>query len=167
MVTPVPAVTVAHGTAAGFPSPRERSQAAGRGQGWGALSSPAASAAIEPPRRFAYDFPMHGDVAILFERELARRGLTFRCDPESGRYVFNARGLELFVSLDNVAREYRRDGDPSRIARFVDSVLATSVDHAFWTEAQRSIFYCLEPSDHVERSELLSAISDCVDRGPL
>jgi hypothetical protein len=133
----------------------------------GALSRPTAALAIERPRRFAYDFPMHNDVAILFEHELSRRGVSFRRDPDSGRYVLNARGLELFVSLENVAREYRRDENPACIARFIDTVLATDVDHATWAQAQGSIFYCLEPSDHVEPSELRSAVSDRVDRVPV
>jgi hypothetical protein len=133
----------------------------------GALSSPTASPAIELPSRFTYESLMHDEVAILLERELAHRGISFRRDPDSSRYILIARGLELFVSLDNFAREYRRDADPSRIARFVDSVLATGVDHASWAKAQNSIFYCLEPSDHVERSELRSSISDRVDRVPV
>jgi uncharacterized protein YtpQ (UPF0354 family) len=110
---------------------------------------------------------MHDDVTILFERELARRGLAFRRDLDSGRYILNARGLELVVSLDNIVREYRRDADPTRITRFVDTVLAADVDHAAWPQAQGSIFHCLEPSDHVERSELRSAVSDRVDRVPV
>jgi len=137
------------------------------GSGVGALSSPAVLPVIELPRCLAYDFPMHDDVANLFERELARRGLPFRRDLDSGRYIFNARGLELFVSLDNVAREYRRDADPERITRFVDTVLAAEVDHATWRQSQCSIFYCLEPSDHVERSDLRTAVSDRVDRVPV
>jgi hypothetical protein len=110
---------------------------------------------------------MPDDPRILFEKELIRRGVPFRRDRESPRYILEARGIELFVSLENVAREYERDADRSRITRFVDSVLTASVDRSSWAEVQGSIFFCLESADHVERSELRSPISDCVDRVPV
>src|ERR1700693_3090943 len=107
---------------------------------------------------------MPGPVAVLFEQELARRGVAFRRDQETTRYLIEHRGSELFVSLDNVEREYNQDLDASRIARFVDSVLSPQFERSPWKEVHGSVLFCLEPAYHVERSELRVRISDGIDR---
>ncbi len=110
---------------------------------------------------------MPDDPRILFESELTRRGLSFRRDQDSPRYILKSRGIELFISLDNVVRAYQRDVDHSAIARFVDSVLANGAAHPSWAQAQSSILLSLEPADHVEPSELRRPVSQLVDRVPV
>jgi hypothetical protein len=51
------------------------------------------------------------------------------------------------VSL-GLARAYNRDGDESRIASFVDLMLGNRFERPPWPEAQPSILFTLEPSDH-------------------
>src|SRR5215470_4211697 len=106
-------------------------------------------------------------VSVLFERELTRRGVSFSFDHESARYRIEHQGEKLWVSLDNLARAYNRDRDQSRIASFVDAVLGSRFESRPWTEAQPSILFALEPSDHVEPSDLRTPLSKQVDRVPV
>ena len=106
-------------------------------------------------------------VSVLFERELTRRGVSFSFDHESARYRIEHRGGKLLVSLDNLARAYNRDRDQSRIASFVDAVLGSRFESRPWPEAQPSILFALEPSDHVEPSDLRTPLSKQVDRVPV
>jgi uncharacterized protein YtpQ (UPF0354 family) len=110
---------------------------------------------------------MPGTAASLFEQELTRRGVTFSFDRETGRYKVQHEGLELFVSLDNLARNYERDRDSAHITGFVDAVLASPADRPSWEEARPSILFCLEPSDYQQPPEIRSAISGRVDRVPV
>lgn len=96
----------------------------------------------------------------LFEEEIRRRGLTFREDAESDRYVIDvADGGRLVVSLDNLERDFRVDGDPKRVSHFVDVALATdttfSADRLFWS---------FEPATYKEAADYRVSISDQVDR---
>ena len=113
---------------------------------------------------------MSSPVALLFEQELTRRGVPFRIESETERYVIEHRDLRLFVSLENVSREFARDGDESHVTKFIDSVRSPSSECRTWEEAQKSILFCFEPTDHVkaafvrapevnaaENAELLSA----------
>lgn len=111
---------------------------------------------------------MADPLALLFEQELTRRDIAFRLDEASGRYVIRHAGLDLFVGLDNLRRDYERDRDSSRIARFLDSVLAMpGGGRESWEEAQANVLFCLEPSGYVEPPELRTALSDLVDRVPV
>jgi hypothetical protein len=106
-------------------------------------------------------------VSALFEQELTRRGVPFSLDDESHRYCIEHQGGKLLVSLDNLARTYNRDRDVSRIVSFVDAVLGNRFDKRPWPETQLSILFALEPSDHVEPSELRTPLSKQVDRVPV
>src|SRR5262245_62869095 len=111
--------------------------------------------------------PMSLLVSVLFERELTRRGVSFSFDNESARYRIEHQGGRLLVSLDNLARAYNRDRDQSRIASFVDAMLGSRFESRPWPEAQPSILFALEPSDHVEPSDLRTPLSKQVDRVPV
>jgi len=106
-------------------------------------------------------------VSALFEQELTRRGVSFRLDDETHLYRIEHHGGNLLVSLDNLARAYHRDPDESRITTFVDVVLGNRFENRPWPEAQSSILFALEPSDHVDPSELRIPISKQVDRVPV
>jgi len=105
------------------------------------------------------------DVRSLFETELERRGIAFSPEPETGRYLVRRDGVELSVSLDNLARELAIDPDAARVARFVDVVDSAwgsfdappSADRLYWT---------LEPNDYEagESADYRVALSDRVDR---
>jgi hypothetical protein len=110
---------------------------------------------------------MSEPVAELFEEELRRRGASFRLDSGSARYVVLYRGFELFVSLDNLAREYARDQDASAVVPFVDTVLSISFGAGSWEDARPSILLCLEPSDYAEPPEFSTAVSGRLLRVPV
>jgi hypothetical protein len=110
---------------------------------------------------------MSDPVSALFEQELTRRGVVFRLDGESHRYRIEHQGGNLLVSLDNLARAYNRNRDGSRIASFVDIILGNRFEDRAWPEAQPSILFALEPSDHVEPSDLRTPLSKRVDRVPV
>ena len=110
---------------------------------------------------------MSKQVALLFEQELTRRAVDFRRDAGSDRYVIHNRGLDLFVSLDNLGKDYARDGDPSHIAHFVEAVLASNSEPRSWEAAQSSILFSLEPNDYAEPPELRIPVSARVDRVPV
>ncbi len=110
---------------------------------------------------------MPGTAASLFEQELTRRGVPFSFDQETGRYKVQHEGLELFVSLDNVTRNYERDHDSAHITGFVDAVLAAPADCPSWEDAKPSILFCLEPSDYQQPPEIRTAVSGHVDRVPV
>jgi len=98
----------------------------------------------------------------LFEAELSRRGIAFEIDPESGRYAIERTGGRFLVNLDNIAREFERDGEIDRIFRFVDTIQnATPSAGSFVVE---NVFWALEPSDYEEKADYREAISDRVDR---
>ena len=104
----------------------------------------------------------------LLEVELRRRGVSFAHDIESGRHVVQrADGTRLLISLENLSREFERDNDEGRIARFVDSVLGSGSSPRVWQEAESRLYLALEPSDYAERSDLARAISNRVDRVPV
>jgi hypothetical protein len=108
---------------------------------------------------------MSDAVTRIFEQELKRRGVAFRFDDESQRYVIQRQDLNVFLSLDNLAREYARDPDDARVTHFIDLALSgppRTPDS--WEEAKRSVLFCLEPSDHVEPADFRKHVSDRVDR---
>jgi hypothetical protein len=110
---------------------------------------------------------MSDPVSALFEQELTRPGVWFRLDDGSHRYRIEHHGGELLVSLDNLARAYNRDRDESRITFFVDTVLGNRFENRPWPEAQPTILFALEPSDHAEPSDLRTPLSKQVDRVPV
>jgi hypothetical protein len=104
----------------------------------------------------------------LFERDLKSRGVDFAVDPESGGYVvIRGDGTRLIVSVENLARELARDGDPTRVSRFVDTLLASGVVPSSWESAKPNVFLVLEPNDYEEPSELRRPLTELVDVLPV
>jgi hypothetical protein len=106
-------------------------------------------------------------VAMLFERELRRKGVLFRFDDESQRYVVQLEGRDLWVSLDNLARAYQGDREEAHVVRFVDAVLTTRSEMQSWQAVQSSILFSLEPSDYADPPDFRTPISRRVDRVPV
>ncbi len=105
--------------------------------------------------------------ARLFEAELRRRKISFAIESASGRYVVQCPDGERLVSLENLDRDYARDGDESRISRFLDTVLSPLPEIPPWPQAQSSVFLALEPNDYEERPEFRIAVSERIDRVPV
>jgi hypothetical protein len=108
--------------------------------------------------------PMSDAVARIFEQELERRGVAFRIDDGPLHYVVQHQGRDLFVSLDNLTREYERDPDDAHVSRFVDVVLSAEFSPPSWEQARTSILFCLEPSDYAEPPPFRTPLSKRVDR---
>ncbi|MCW1887237.1 hypothetical protein OKA04_21040 [Luteolibacter flavescens] len=103
------------------------------------------------------------DVRERFEDELRSRGVAFTIDPESMRHSIKVGDGQLLVSLENLQRDVKSDGDIGRISRFVDAVLAASPESDTDLSADR-LFWSLEPNDYEECAEIREALSDRVDR---
>jgi len=102
-------------------------------------------------------------VEILFEQELHRRGLSFRIDPESGRYVVPWDGLNLYIALDNLERMLAESQDESCVVEFAD-VAFKPREVLSWQTASASVFELLESNDNQEALPLGSHISKRLDR---
>ncbi len=69
----------------------------------------------------------------------------------------------MLVSLENLERDVARDGDTSRVSRFVDAIGASSSSSEIVPAADR-LYWCLEPNDYEQPAEFRVALSDRVDR---
>ncbi|QDU73374.1 hypothetical protein Pan97_03440 [Bremerella volcania] len=98
-----------------------------------------------------------------FERELTERGYSFTIDPESGCHLVTVDETELKVSLENLERELAAGIDGDRVARFVDTVLA-SVETFDDDYAAERLYWSLEPNDYEEKADYCEAVSDSADR---
>ena len=99
-------------------------------------------------------------LAKLVEESLTRRGVPFE-HREDGRYEIQLRSGNVLVSLDNLARQYSRDKDPSAIDRFLDSIVASSEALPSWSEAKGRVFPMLESAQLETGPETLTrSISD-------
>jgi hypothetical protein len=103
------------------------------------------------------------DVRASFEAELQRRNLPFTIDSDSGRHAISIGGGNMLVSLENLEREVATGGDAGRIARFIDSIEASAALDRDTIDTTR-LYWCLEPSDHFDKPEIRSELSDEVDR---
>jgi hypothetical protein len=82
-----------------------------------------------------------------FESELRTRNVSFTGPDDQGLYKLELERGVVTVTLDNIARNYERDGDPEAIGRFVDQILAAFVLPE-WERAKSLLFFSAEPSDH-------------------
>ena len=86
--------------------------------------------------------------AQLFEAELGRLGVRFEHGPEPMLYKARVDGVDLEVNLENVARNYARDGDPAGVKTFAAQIAAFRREKGPpWKDARRSVFWVAEPGD--------------------
>jgi hypothetical protein len=98
----------------------------------------------------------------LFETELRRRRVEF-ARADDGRYRLQVAGGELLVSLDNLERDFDRDGDPGAVVFFVDRVLgARALPDA--NAAREQIFWSAERFDNDFGDCIHEAVSQTVVR---
>jgi hypothetical protein len=104
----------------------------------------------------------------LLERELRRRGIAFAKGDDDGRWKIEVEGTKIWLSLDNVARDLARDGDPERIVRFVDSALASVVGVGAelppWKTARRRVYWSAEPASSELGDTLREEVTETVTR---
>jgi hypothetical protein len=99
----------------------------------------------------------------IFETELSKRGIAFSPPDKEGLYRVQTDRGEVIVNLENIARDYQRDGDPKSVIHFVDRVLKTS-EFPRWEIAQSLVYFSAEPSDYDFRDTIRETISDKVCR---
>lgn len=87
------------------------------------------------------------DAEYLFEKNLKERNITFK-KLEDGRYEIKANGGVNKVSLDNVKRNFLRDGDAEVISRFVENILQKVDELPAWNKLSLHIYPSLEPLDN-------------------
>jgi len=103
--------------------------------------------------------------AALFERELRRRGAVFvRSGSDGDTYEVVLGDGRVTATLDNVARDLERDGDPERIVRFVDSVLGTFVPLPSWVAAHENVYWTVESGAHDLDGVVHEVLTDTVVR---
>jgi hypothetical protein len=103
-------------------------------------------------------------VRLLFEKELRARGLNFRIEPATDRYELSIGGGTMLVSLDNLTRDFERDGDIGRIARFVDAIEAAADEEETLQFSPAGLFWSLETNDLEEGPGFREPVSECLDR---
>ncbi len=102
-------------------------------------------------------------VEDVFEQELRRRGLSFRIDPESARYVVPWDGLNLHIALDNLERTLAESQDETCVIAFADVVFKPR-EVLSWQTASARVFELLESNDHLEAPPFRSPISGRLDQ---
>jgi uncharacterized protein YtpQ (UPF0354 family) len=84
----------------------------------------------------------------LFRAELDRRGIAYSVTSE-GLYDVDVGGMNLSTSLENIRRNYERDGNDAAVVEFVDRL---TIDYfgsvPSWDEVCPYLRYSLEPMDH-------------------
>lgn len=98
-----------------------------------------------------------------FERELTTRGFSFEIDPESGCHVLSIHEGHLTISLENLERELASGVDPDRVARFVDTVIASAKPNDSDYAAER-LYWSLEPNDYQDKADFCESVSESADR---
>ena len=87
-------------------------------------------------------------VAEKFENELANREIPYSI-ADDGRYELSVNDAKLTVSIDNILRNFERDGDLNAVSRFVDTILDDlNFETPGWDDVRDLVRYSLEPSDY-------------------
>lgn len=86
------------------------------------------------------------DAEYLFEKNLQERDVTFK-KQDDGIYEVNVNGGISHISLDNLKRNFQRDGDPEVIQRFVKNILQKIDELPAWDKLGLHIYPSLEPFD--------------------
>jgi uncharacterized protein YtpQ (UPF0354 family) len=83
----------------------------------------------------------------IFESELKRRGIA-ATKTDDGQYELQLGDRRLTANLENVRRNYLRDGDPAVIIGFVGLLESTDPSHIPpWKETAPFVRYSLQPAD--------------------
>lgn len=99
----------------------------------------------------------------LVTQDLVRRGWVFSIEDGSGRYVIPHEGGSNTVCLDNLRKEFSRNGDASRIERFFDSIQA-SRNLTDMPLVVANLFWSLEPNNYAEKPYVFEPLSSRIDQ---
>jgi hypothetical protein len=108
--------------------------------------------------------PIPKKLTTLFLRELDRRGIPEPRPLDPGRFLVRVNDGVCTVSLENLARDFARDRDAGRVARFVDAILATPQPLPPWPRAKAGIRFSAEPSDHDFGETIYDRVTDSLCR---
>ena len=72
-------------------------------------------------------------------------------------------GGQILVSLDNLTRDFEKDGDAGRISRFVDAIVASAIGTSEKISRDQ-LYWNLEQNDLKDRADFHIAVSDKLDR---
>lgn len=87
------------------------------------------------------------DVEKVIERMLKERGVEFVV-LEDGRYSVEHEDGKVSIYLDNIRRDYERDGDESAVSRFLDNTLRKGMfELPSWEQASGHVFPYLESAE--------------------
>ncbi|WP_145428241.1 hypothetical protein [Symmachiella dynata] len=98
----------------------------------------------------------------IYCSELDKRGIGYSVTPE-GLYEIQIDDQTVTVSLENIRRNYDRDGDADAIVRFVENVDTDFfAEIPSWDDVRSYVRYSLEPSDYETGFDdvLFTAITD-------
>lgn len=101
--------------------------------------------------------------AVIFEDELRRRDIEFARTLD-GRWQIEHDGATLVLSLENVMRDFDRDGDPSRIVFYLESALGVFAPLPPWEEARGRVYWSPESSKADFGEALHESVTECVSR---
>ena len=99
-----------------------------------------------------------------FVRALFSRGIAVERMTEQGHYVIDLSGDEFTVNLDNLSREYARDGDSAIFENFVTALLADRQPLPAWAEAKGRIRYIAESSKRDLHGVIHDRVTDSLCR---
>ena len=100
------------------------------------------------------------EVATLFLEELARRNIPVKVGAEGG-YEIEVNGGTSTIQLENLSRDFARDGDPGRVKKFVDTI-TSAVQVPGWEAARPRIRWSTEPTDMPLEDAIHDKVSDQV-----
>ncbi len=98
----------------------------------------------------------------IFRSELEKRRIEYS-STQDGRYEVRLDDHTVTISLENLRRNYDRDGDADAIARFAEGLVSDFfAETPSWEEVRPHVRYSLEPSDYETGFDdvLFSAVSD-------
>jgi uncharacterized protein YtpQ (UPF0354 family) len=96
----------------------------------------------------------------IFRSELDKRGIRHSETPE-GLYEVRINDQSVTVSLENIRRNYDRDGDPDAIVQFVEKIDTDFfAETPSWNEVKPYVRYSLEPSDYDFDDVLFTPINE-------
>ncbi|MCE9583723.1 MAG: hypothetical protein K8T20_14665 [Planctomycetes bacterium] len=101
-----------------------------------------------------------GEVERLFEAELLRRNVKFTRTAD-GRYAYHRGDTDFLISLENLARDFARDRDESRVARFAEATFA-STEVPPWEAVRDCVYWGLEQADTEMGDTFRRKVSDKV-----
>lgn len=92
----------------------------------------------------------HESANSIFEARMKERGIAFEIN-ENGLYVVQVEGTTFTINLENVVKDYQRDGDPDSVRRFADRLLEDRQERTpDWKSVQPFIRFQLEPDDYAD-----------------